>query len=144
MHARDVEWTYLHHALVQVLLVVLLLDQVVHQHFFDILCVFSFTQHWDDFIAPLTLDGCLGVKVICLPTWQGKQLTVIKVHLRDDEVPIRREVPCQVMDWASSDLYCDIMPRHSRLRPRIEATHHKIPREVDVSDPEVTKICSTP
>lgn len=33
MHARDVERAHLNHTLVQVLFVVFLLDQVVHQYF---------------------------------------------------------------------------------------------------------------
>jgi hypothetical protein len=134
MHPWNLKRSDFQYVLVQILLIVLFLDQIVHQLRIYVLCLLAVVQHWHYLIVPLSLGGSPGMKTKSLPTRECEKLTIIHIHLRSHKIPISGEMPCQIVHWVPSDLDSHIVPRHARLSSGIYAAHLKISRKINISN----------
>ena len=73
-----------------------------------------------------------------------QQLTIIKLGLEIDKVPVLNEVSCQVMH--ASTLYFDtnIMPGHPRLGFFVDIGDLELPGRINIAKSEITEVSSFP
>ena len=101
---------------------------------------------WYTFVKVMTLFGLFlrYIFVRWMNTSMHQQLTIVKLSLEIHKVPVLNEMSCQIMNTSTLNFDANIMPRHSGLRLFVDVRHLKLPRSVNITEPEVTKVSSFP